>query len=230
MNLAQVTVLKFLLRSVSNICFYITSLQKENIFTLYKKFGSQFKTVLENTAVDILTEEATKYSAYEFFWDRGQIKEDFQVALDTQLSKSCYTNIKFLQLKTVDLPDPFEMAIQQSEVKKQDIQKATAELNRVTVQVDTLVKSAEFQKEVTVNRAQGKASEILTKNVADVESMTKVANMETDAYAQLKTSLLLDNKNFIKIVKSNIIRDHQGDKIAIGLDRLEQEKPGKPAV
>ena len=36
------------------------------------------KTVFENVAIDILTEEATKYTAYSFFWDRGNIKDDFQ--------------------------------------------------------------------------------------------------------------------------------------------------------
>jgi hypothetical protein len=34
--------------------------------------------VFQNVAIDVLTEEATKYTAYEFFWDRGRIKDDFQ--------------------------------------------------------------------------------------------------------------------------------------------------------
>ncbi len=62
----------------------------------------------------------------------------------------CYSNIQFLQLRSVDLPNPFEDAIQESEVKKQDIKKAEAELNKVKVEVDTRIKSAEFQKNVTI--------------------------------------------------------------------------------
>jgi len=50
----------------------------------------------------------------------------------------------------VDLPDLFEDAIQMSEVKKQDIQKALAELSKVQVEVDTRIKSADYQKEVTI--------------------------------------------------------------------------------
>jgi hypothetical protein len=65
-------------------------------------------------------------------------------------SAICYANIQFLQLRSVDLPNQFEDAIQESEVKKQDIKKAEAELNKVRVEVDTKIKSAEFQKNVTV--------------------------------------------------------------------------------
>jgi uncharacterized Rmd1/YagE family protein len=101
-------------------------------------------------AVDLLTEEATKYTAYDFFMDRGRIKNDFQITLDKTFSSICFSNISFLQLRNVDLPNLFEQSIQESEVKKQDIQKALAELNKVKVEVETLVKSAYFQKNVTI--------------------------------------------------------------------------------
>jgi hypothetical protein len=97
-----------------------------------------------------LTEEATKYTAYDFFMDRGRIKEDFQVNLDKVFSQICYANIQFLQLRSVDLPNLFEQSIQLSEVKKQDIQKAQAELNKVRIEMDTKIKAAEFQKDVTI--------------------------------------------------------------------------------
>ena len=82
--------------------------------------------------------------------DRGKIKDDFQVMLDKIFSKLCYSNIQFLQLRSVDLPNLFEESIQESEVKKQDIQKAQAEQNKVRIEVDTRIKSAEFQKDVTI--------------------------------------------------------------------------------
>ena len=82
--------------------------------------------------------------------DRGKIKEDFQLKLNEIFTKQCYSFIQFLQLRSVDLPSLFEQAIQESEVKKQDIQKAFAELNKVKVEVDTKIKTADFQKNVTI--------------------------------------------------------------------------------
>jgi hypothetical protein len=84
--------------------------------------------------------------------DRGKIKDDFQMNLDKKFSEICFANIQFLQLRSVDLPTEFEESIQESEVKKQDIQKATAELNKVRIEVETKTKAAEFQKDVTIVR------------------------------------------------------------------------------
>ena len=54
------------------------ALQPENIYQLFNKYGMKYHFVFQNVAIDVLTEEATKYTAYEFFWDRGRIKDDFQ--------------------------------------------------------------------------------------------------------------------------------------------------------
>jgi hypothetical protein len=56
-------------------------LQHENLYKLFQKYGSIYNTVFQNVAIDVLTEEATKYTAYEFFWDRGRIKDDFQIVI-----------------------------------------------------------------------------------------------------------------------------------------------------
>jgi len=117
---------------------------------LFLLYGDQYQGIFSNIAIDLLTEEATKYTAYDFFMDRGKIKEDFQRKLNDVFSKQCFSNIQFLQLRSVDLPTMFEGAIQESEVKKQDIQKAYAELNKVKVEVDTKIKTADFQKNVTI--------------------------------------------------------------------------------
>jgi len=48
------------------------------LVALYSRYGVNYQNVFQNIAIDILTEEATKYTAYEFFWDRGNIKDNFQ--------------------------------------------------------------------------------------------------------------------------------------------------------
>jgi regulator of protease activity HflC (stomatin/prohibitin superfamily) len=129
--------------------------------------------VFSNIAVDILTEEATKYTAYNFFMDRGRIKDDFQRTLNDAFNKTCYANIQFLQLRSVDLPAPFEQAIQESEVKRQDIQKASAELNKVRIEVDTKIKSAEFQKNVTIVHTNFKNRILLKERLMHCSSKTQ---------------------------------------------------------
>ena len=72
------------------------------------------------------------------------------------------------------MPTLFEASIQESEVKKQDIQKAKAEQNKIIIEVDTKIKDAEFQKDVIINKAEGGAEAIYMQNKADVELLMKM--------------------------------------------------------
>lgn len=196
-------------------------LQPEKIFDLFNKYGTKYHYVFQNVAIDILTEEATKYTAYEFFWDRGQIKDDFQNKLDKMFSVICYSNIQFLQLRSVDLPNLFEEAIQESEVKKQDIKKAEAELNKVKVEVDTKIKSANYQKSVAINIAEGEASAILQQNAAQVDSLRKIQNAQSDAYKNLKQQLNLTNPELLNYIKTKLVKSYDGNNLALSISSPE---------
>jgi len=196
-------------------------LQPENLYKLFMLYGEKYQTVFSNIAVDLLTEEATKYTAYDFFMDRGKIKEDFQTKLNEIFNAQCYSSIQFLQLRSVDLPSLFEQAIQESEVKKQDIQKAYAELNKVRVEVDTKIKAADFQKNVTINIAEGEADALLKQNNATVDSLKQVQNTQTTAYTNLKSNLALSNGALLNFVKAKLIKNYNGNDMALNIKSPE---------
>ena len=159
----------------------------------------------------ILTEEATKYTAYNFFMDRGKIKDDFQNELNEMFEELCYSNIQFLQLRSVDLPNLFEESIQESEVKKQDILRAKAEQNKIIIEVDTKIKAAEYQKDVIINMAEGEAEAIYKQNKADVESLMKMQETQVQVYKNLKNTLSLSNDKLLNLMKSKIIKGYNGE-------------------
>jgi len=192
-------------------------LQPENLYKLFNLYGEHYQNVFSNMAVDLLTEEATKYTAYDFFMDRGKIKEDFQTKLNQIYNAQCYSTIQFLQLRAVELPTLFEAAIQESEVKKQDIQKAYAELNKVKVEVDTKIKSADFQKNVTINIAEGEADALLKQNNATIDSLVQVQNTQTQAYTNLKNNLGLSNAALLNFVKAKLIKNYDGKDMALNM-------------
>ena len=202
-------------------------LQQDNLYKLYNKYGAKYNQVFVNVAVDILTEEATKYTAYEFFWDRGRIKDDFQRTLDQMFSQLCYSNIQFLQLRSVDLPNLFEEAIQESEVKKQDIKKAEAELNKVRVEVDTRIKSADFQKSVAINIAEGEAAALLQQNKASVDSLKRVQDTQTEAYMKLKQTLGMTNAELLNFIKTKAIKNYDGSNLALNINSPEIKQTTK---
>ncbi len=192
-------------------------LEQDKLFQLYNKYGPRHHIVFQNVAIDILTEEATKYTANEFFWDRGRIKDDFQMKLDQSFSTVCFSNIQFLQLRSVDLPNLFEEAIQESEVKKQDIKKAEAELNKVRVEVDTKIKSAMFQKSVAINIAEGEASAIIQQNAANNEALKKVQDAQSQAYQKLKARLGLTNVDLLSFIKTKVVKNYDGNNLAVSM-------------
>ena len=186
-------------------------LNKDKIYELYSKYGKNYDYIFQNIAVHILTEEATKYTAYNFFMDRGKIKDDFQKELNEMFEELCYSNIQFLQLRSVDLPNLFEESIQESEVKKQDILRAKAEQNKIIIEVDTKIKAAEYQKDVIINMAEGEAEAIYKQNKADVESLMKMQETQVQVYKNLKNTLSLSNDKLLNLMKSKIIKGYNGE-------------------
>ncbi len=120
-------------------------------------------------------------------------------------------------MRSVDLPNLFEEAIQESEVKKQDIKKAEAELNKVRVEVDTKIKSAEFQKNVTINIAEGEAEAMLTENKAETDSLKKVQTSQTDSYKKLKDNLELQTPELMKFIKTKVIKSYDGTNLFLNI-------------
>jgi len=186
-------------------------LTKDKIYELYNKYGSNYNYIFQNIAVHTLTEEATKYTAYNFFMDRGKIKDDFQNELNEIFQQLCYSTIVFLQLRSVDLPSLFEESIQESEVKKQDILRAKAEQNKIMIEVDTKIKAAEYQKDVVINMAEGEAEAIYKQNKADVESLMKMQETQVNVYKNLKNTLGLDNSKLLNLMKSKLIKGYSGE-------------------
>jgi hypothetical protein len=62
--------------------------------------------------------------------ERQKIGYVMMEKLNEELQRTCFVVVEFFQLRSVDLPDSFEDAIQLSEVKKQEIKKADAEMSR----------------------------------------------------------------------------------------------------
>ncbi len=141
--------------------------------------------------------------------------------LKEQFKKICFSDVIFLQLRSVDLPNEFEDAIQLTEVKKQDINIAEAEKKKVQVEVETLIRSAEYQKNVTINIAEGEAKSILQNNVAHVEAYKQVQTSQTNAYKDLKNKLSLANGDLLKMIKTQVLQNYDGNNLAMAIQSPE---------
>lgn len=74
-------------------------------------YGEYYKTQLLRVSVDSISDTATNYSAFEFFTERSKIAQGMEKALDIAVGQSVFVDIKFFQLRSIDLPDQYENAI-----------------------------------------------------------------------------------------------------------------------
>jgi regulator of protease activity HflC (stomatin/prohibitin superfamily) len=185
------------------------------------KFGTDYKTFLLRTAIDAISDVATRYPSVEFFTKRMPISLDMQKELEFSFNEQAYMNIKFFQLRSVDLPDKYEDAIQLTEVTKQDINKAKAERARAKIQQETSIQVATIGIDSTVNQAKGQAES--SKLLVNAE-MTTFKNLQTKhaaGYAAVKQSLALTNLDLIEYLKGQLIQNYKtGDeKLIVSLPR-----------
>ena len=200
------------------------SIQPENIYKLFTKYGMNYRNIFVSIATHELTEAATKYSAYDYFSKRGEIKNYFFNSLNEAFKRECYSGIEFLQLRNVDLPNLFERAIQDTEVIKQSINKAKAELNKVKVEIDTMIKTSHYQRNVTLNQAGGNAQAIIENAKAYGDSIKATQGSKAKAYKILKDKLVLNNNDLLDYIKTQLIGSHSSQNLAISLRDINQLK------
>lgn len=114
------------------------------------------KNILLRVAIDSISDTSTLYTSYDFFTTRESIGQKMKEDLNTRLTNDLYSEVVFFQLRSIDLPNDYENAIQQTEVTKQGILQAEAQRNKNKVVQDTYVESARIGKNITINQAYGK--------------------------------------------------------------------------
>jgi hypothetical protein len=188
------------------------------LYDLYMTYAADNRIPCMKIAIDILTDVATQYKASQFFFDKEKISAAMQTSLNQTFAQYCYATVDYFQLKSIDLPDLYETAIQLTEVKRQNIHKAEAQKNKIAIEQETKIKQAEIASQININQAQGQASVLLQSNVATSESFYKIQTQQAQALAQVKSTLGLTNPQFIQYLRAKILKEYPEDLMIIGID------------
>eukprot|EP01015_Nassula_variabilis_P023204 TRINITY_DN4329_c0_g1_i4.p2 TRINITY_DN4329_c0_g1~~TRINITY_DN4329_c0_g1_i4.p2 ORF type:complete len:308 (-),score=28.49 TRINITY_DN4329_c0_g1_i4:122-1045(-) len=194
----------------------------DKLIEYYRRFGEDSTKNIRLQAMHILTEIATTFQANDFFVDRTSISTAMHLALGGNLTECCYSRVDFFQLRQVELPDLFEDSISLSEVKKQEIQKSYAMSNKTQVELDTKFKSASYQKNITINLAEGDAAAIVNVSSANATAFKVVQIAQGERLASMKKALKLDNNQFLKLLKSRLVREFESKNLVAALKDIEE--------
>ena len=192
-------------------------LEVTKIYDLYMNFDTNYQTNLILISIDVINKVSNNYTAYDFFIVRNEISSIMEQSLARKLRSDMGIGIKFFQLKDVDLPDSFEDAIQATEVKKQDIEKAKAEKSKVVVEIETKLQKAKQNQEIIMNRAYGEANRTTLNNYATVKSFNVTERSITEGLKDLKSTAEFDNPQLLNYIKSKIIENYKGNHMIISI-------------
>lgn len=184
---------------------------KDHIYQLYTTYGNEMKNILLRVAIDSISDTATNYSSQDFFTVRDEIALKMHEDLEYRLSSDLFTKVVFFQLRSIDLPNDYEDAIQFTEVTKQSILLAEAQRKKNQVVLDTQIQQAAIAKQITTNHTQGSAEALILKAQAQGTTFQNVTQGQAQAYQQLKSSLGLSNPELIQYLQLSMIQNTNGN-------------------
>jgi len=183
-------------------------LNSTSVYDLYMKYATNYEPVYVNMATDLVTRLATQFSAYEFFSNRTTISAGMERALTEAFEAQAFATVPFFQLRAVSLPKEFEEAIQETEVKKQDIQTAQAEYDVREVQMKTQILQAQQQAKSIAYVANATAQSTLLNMQAYVQQFKLTQKLQAETFVPIYQKLASNETLLLEYMRTRALRDH----------------------
>eukprot|EP00929_Paragymnodinium_shiwhaense_P107921 TRINITY_DN74269_c0_g1_i1.p1 TRINITY_DN74269_c0_g1~~TRINITY_DN74269_c0_g1_i1.p1 ORF type:complete len:320 (-),score=76.24 TRINITY_DN74269_c0_g1_i1:156-1115(-) len=170
------------------------------LYTGYENSVGDYRRTVKLIGHHVLTEEATKYSAYEFFNEKNKIAEKMRVVLDQYFRDNLYAYVTSLQINSDKLPNEFRDAITEAATRKQAIQRTENYLNATIVKFQTDRLVARAQASVKIQKAEGQKHRIEQNGKADAAVIAAYVKAELEAYARMHTDMNLNGDHLIDYI------------------------------
>lgn len=167
------------------------SYDADKIDQVYKYFGTGVSDNIFHTVISPVVQQSTKtilgqYTAVTIVQDRAKLDHSIAQIMEEQL-KEYPVKILSIQLEDVNFSKNYESIIEQTAQKKQEVETARNELQKVQI---------ESQKQVAQAEAENKAIKLQAD--AEVYRITVQAKAEADAI-KLKGDALRNNKELVDL-------------------------------
>jgi len=175
----------------------------DGLYNLYHKFENHvgdYELLFRLTGIHIITEVATKFTAYQFFNEKQKIAEEMRTAMDAYFQKHLYATVESFQINEDDLPEEFTAMILQAATSQQKITRMEKTRAAKTVEFETARIVAEAQANVTLQQALGEKHRILQNGRADAEIIDAYVEAELEAYGKIRDELELEGGDLLKYI------------------------------
>lgn len=188
--------------------------QMSNVLDAFYKFGTNYEEVYVRLATDTITREATRNNATFFFRNREVVSDMLKSAMQDTFENSALCSLTAFQLRKVILPAAFETQIETTEVKKQDIDVAKAEVEAKRTEGQTWVLQAQQEYQSRIFTAQAAAETITLNNQAYVQQFNLTQMLQAQGFETIYLNLGVEGDaaqseaNLLEYMRMRALRDH----------------------
>jgi regulator of protease activity HflC (stomatin/prohibitin superfamily) len=165
-------------------------LVQDQVGKLYAEFNREYEDMFISVIRDTLIRVAAEQEAWQLWENRAKVGERMQTMVDASL-KPTYARCWGLQLMVIELPEKFENSIVATQVQKQTIETRHMEQDAISIQAQTKVIAAEYERQIKVIKAVGQANYSLQTRTARGYARKFVLYAEADMLAVIRERLAL---------------------------------------
>ncbi|XP_071823258.1 uncharacterized protein [Apostichopus japonicus] len=168
-----------------SIAFQYKVNQETLIYTVLQfKDHDTFKRAIENSAESAIHEACSQYNTTEF----QSIREEFQITVRQFVRErldGINCTVSDLQVNNIARPIEYEDAVKSKEAARENIQVAETERPRQLTQANTVLREAETQAVIDINRAETDGRISRNAAVAQAEAILAQYEAEANAFANI---------------------------------------------
>jgi len=195
---------------------------------LYKEFNRNYEQMFTSVIRDTLIRAASDYEAYQLWEERAAVGARMQGMVDRALKRT-YADCWGLQLMIIELPDLFEKSIVKTQVNNQKIATRQFQQEATSVRAQTSVIAAEYQRKVTVIKANGMANYTFTTKEAKAHARFNTLSVEAKIVKSIKETMDLSTSDLITYQRFSAVQALTNASILYGFEDNTQVLMSQPA-
>jgi len=172
-------------------------LPRRDVGKLYKEFSMDYHNFLVSQIRNILTIVAADYVGVDFWLKRNELGIQMEFEVNRTLSET-YAEVWGLQILDIGLPQEFDEAIVETQVRKQKIATQRNMQKAAQVRAETTVIQAEYQRQVKVITAGGQANYTFLTKKASAEAKNRTIVTEAVVAGVIKEKLKFEAQGLLE--------------------------------
>ena len=164
----------------------------------------------------------SEYNTSQTVNERSQFQSRIQEIMVQRLG-DVHAVVNDLQMSNIERPQRYEEALQAKENAKESILSAKLERPKQIVEVNTKLKEAQTQAEITIALAKSKAKIAITKATAEATAIRKAYEAEATIYSSIMQHQNLTFEGLLSYLSVRVVGDAENT-VYTGLDAPAKTK------